>query len=81
MTKPVARDAIYRRRRFRTEDIEQCVRWYITYRLSYRDLAVGSHVCGSPPHPWGTRRPRIFLNGAVRWPAMHSPEHSGTPRA
>ncbi|HUQ10996.1 MAG TPA: IS6 family transposase [Steroidobacteraceae bacterium] len=38
MTKPVARDAIYRHRRFQAEDIEQCVRWYITYRLSYRDL-------------------------------------------
>lgn len=39
MTKPVARDAIYRRRRFSAETIELCVRWYITYRLSYRDLA------------------------------------------
>ena len=38
MTKPIARDAIYRRRRFEAEIIELCVRWYITYRLSYRDL-------------------------------------------
>ncbi len=38
MTKPVKRDPIYRRRRFKAADIEQCVRWYITYRLSYRDL-------------------------------------------
>ena len=38
MTKPTPRDPIYRRRRFQAEDIEQCVRWYITYRLSYRDL-------------------------------------------
>jgi transposase-like protein len=38
MTKAAARDPIYRRRRFQAEDIEQCVRWYITYRLSYRDL-------------------------------------------
>ena len=38
MTKPIIRDAIYRRRRFDTEIIELCVRWYITYRLSYRDL-------------------------------------------
>jgi transposase-like protein len=29
----------YRCRRFSAEAIEQCVRWYITYRLSYRDLA------------------------------------------
>jgi hypothetical protein len=39
MTKPVERDLIYRGRRFQTETIELCVRWYITYRLSYRDLA------------------------------------------
>jgi transposase-like protein len=39
MTKPVERDALYRRRRFSAEIIETCVRWYITYRLSYRDLA------------------------------------------
>jgi transposase-like protein len=28
----------YRRRRFQPEIIELCVRWYLTYRLSYRDL-------------------------------------------
>ena len=39
MTKPIERDAIYRGRRFQSETIELCVRWYITYRLSYRDLA------------------------------------------
>jgi transposase-like protein len=39
MTKPIERDPIYRGRRFQTETIELCVRWYITYRLSYRDLA------------------------------------------
>jgi hypothetical protein len=38
MTKPIARDPIYRRRRFEPEIIELCVRWYLTYRLSYRDL-------------------------------------------
>ena len=38
MTKRAARDAIYRGRRFPAETIELCVRWYITYRLSYRDL-------------------------------------------
>ena len=38
MTKPIARDPIYRRRVFDAEIIELCVRWYITYRLSYRDL-------------------------------------------
>jgi transposase-like protein len=38
MTKAVARDPIYRRRRFQSETIELCVRWYLTYRLSCRDL-------------------------------------------
>ena len=38
MTKPIDRDPIYRRRVFDAEIIELCVRWYITYRLSYRDL-------------------------------------------
>lgn len=39
MTAPIGRDAIYRRRRFDGEIIQLCVRWYITYRLNYRDLA------------------------------------------
>jgi transposase-like protein len=39
MTKRMSRDPIYWRRRFSAETIELCVRWYITYRLSYRDLA------------------------------------------
>ncbi len=38
MPERAARDPIYRRRRFSPETIELCVRWYITYRLSYRDL-------------------------------------------
>jgi hypothetical protein len=38
MTKPIARDPMYRRRSFDADIIELCVRWYITYRLSYRDL-------------------------------------------
>jgi hypothetical protein len=38
MTQPRARDPIYRRRRFEGEIIELCVRWYISYGLSYRDL-------------------------------------------
>jgi len=38
MTAPIARASMYRRRRFEAEIIELCVRWYITYRLSYRDL-------------------------------------------
>jgi transposase-like protein len=38
MTQATCRDAIYRRRKFQSEIIELCVRWYITYRLSHRDL-------------------------------------------
>ena len=38
MTRPIERDPLYRGRRFQVETIELCVRWYITYRLSYRDL-------------------------------------------
>ena len=38
MTQPIAGDPIYRGRRFEAEIIESYVRWYITYRLSYRDL-------------------------------------------
>lgn len=39
MTLPIARDPIYRRRRFHAATIQLCVRWYVTYRLSYRDLS------------------------------------------
>jgi transposase-like protein len=38
VTKPIARDPTYRGRVFDAEIIELCVRWHITYRLSYRDL-------------------------------------------
>ena len=38
MPRAASRDPIYRRRRYSPELIEQCVRWYLTYRLSYRDL-------------------------------------------
>jgi transposase-like protein len=38
MTQAKARDRIFRGRRLEGEIIELCVRWYITYRLSYRDL-------------------------------------------
>ena len=38
MTRPTARDPIYRGRVFDADIIALCLRWYITYRLSYRDL-------------------------------------------
>ena len=38
MTKPIERDRIYRKRWFDAEVFVLCVRWYISYRLTYRDL-------------------------------------------
>ena len=60
MTKPIDRDPIYRRRRFDAEIIELCVRWYITYRLSYRDLVAmmaerGIVVSHTTIHRWVIR--------------------------
>jgi transposase-like protein len=60
MTKPILRDPIYRRRRFDAEIIELCVRWYITYRLSYRDLVAmmaerGIVVSHTTIHRWVIR--------------------------
>ena len=60
MTKPIVRDPMYRRRRFDAEIIELCVRWYITYRLSYRDLVAmmaerGIVVSHTTIHRWVIR--------------------------
>src|ERR1700730_5015756 len=60
MTKPIARDPIYRKRAFDADIIELCVRWYITYRLSYRDLVEmmaerGIQVAHSTILRWVTR--------------------------
>ena len=38
MTKRQDRDSIYVKRQFDTDIIVLCVRWYVTYRLNYRDL-------------------------------------------
>ena len=38
MPRAACRDPIYYRRRYPAEVIELCVRWYLTYKLSYRDL-------------------------------------------
>ena len=60
MTKPIARDPMYRKRVFDADIIELCVRWYITYRLSYRDLVEmmaerGIKVAHSTILSWVTR--------------------------
>src|SRR5262245_13341222 len=38
MPRAAARDRLYYRCRYAPEVIELCVRWYLSYRLSYRDL-------------------------------------------
>ena len=65
MTKPIARDPIYRRRVFDAEIIELCVRWYITYRLSYRDL-VGIMA---------ERGVMVAHSTILRWVSRYVPEH------
>ena len=69
MTKPIDRDAIYRKRAFDADTIELCVRWYITYRLSYRDLVEmmaerGVQVAHSTILRWVTRYVPEFVK---RW--------------
>jgi transposase-like protein len=63
MTLPIARDPIYRRRRFE-EIIELCVRWYITYRLSYRDVVA----------MMGERGLKMFHTTILRWVIRYVPE-------
>src|ERR1700719_5379228 len=60
MTKRQDRDAIYVQRQFDTEIIVLRVRWYITYRLSYRDLVAmmaerGIVVSHTTIHRWVIR--------------------------
>ena len=69
MTKPIDRDAIYRKRAFDADIIELCVRWYITYRLPYRDLVEmmaerGVQVAHSTILRWVTRYVPEFVK---RW--------------
>jgi transposase-like protein len=64
MTKPIARDSIYRGRVFNAEIIELCVRWYITYRLSYRDLV-------------GMMAERGVVGGSQHNPATGNPVRAG----
>jgi len=78
MTRPIARDPIYRRRRFDAEVIELCVRWYITYRLSYRDLVAmmaerGIAVSHTTIHRWVIRYVPEFEK---RWNRFARPVNS-----
>ncbi|HEY0768683.1 MAG TPA: IS6 family transposase, partial [Steroidobacteraceae bacterium] len=65
MPRAVPRDPIYRRRRYSAEIIEQCVRWYITYRLSYRDLVA----------MMGERGVAVSHTTIMRWVLRYLPEY------
>ena len=65
MTRSIERDAIYRRHRFPREVIEGCVRWYLTYRLGYRDL-VGVMA------EWGVH---VSYTTIMRWVFRYVPEY------
>jgi transposase-like protein len=64
LTKPIARDPIYRRRVFDADIIQLCVRWYITYRLSYRDLVELMAERGVP----------VAHSTILRWVTRYVPE-------
>src|SRR6202051_2146780 len=64
MTKPIARDPIYRQRAFDADIIQLCVRWYVTYRLSYRDLV----------EMMAERGIKIAHSTILRWVTRYVPE-------
>jgi transposase-like protein len=64
MTKPIARDPIYRQRAFDSDIIELCVRWYVTYRLSYRDLV----------EMMAERGVKVAHSTILRWVTWYVPE-------
>ncbi len=65
MTQPILRDAIYRRRAFDAEIIELCIRWYISYRLSYRDLV----------EMMAERGVQVAHTTILRWVLRYAPEY------
>ena len=65
MTICISRDPIYRRCRFSAETIELCVRWYITYRLSYRDLVA----------MMAERGVTVAHSTILRWVSRYVPEY------
>src|ERR1039457_3877222 len=71
MAAALARDPIYRRRRSPAEAIELCVRWYLTYRLSYRDLAA----------MMAERGINVSHTTILRWVLRYVPEYESRWRA
>jgi transposase-like protein len=65
MTIRITRDPIYRGRRFSADTIELSVRWYVTYRLSYRDLAA----------MMAERNLAVSHTTVMRWVLRYVPEY------
>lgn len=65
MTQPIERASIYRRRRFPRNIIEACARWYLTYRLSYRDVV-------ALMAEWGVH---LTHTTVMRWVLHYVPEY------
>jgi len=65
MTQPIDRDVLYRRRRFPRNVIETCVRWYLTYQLSYREVVALMAEQGV----------RISHTSILRWVIQFVPEY------
>src|SRR6202035_2668401 len=84
MTKALGRDPSYRRRRFQPEVIELCVRWYLTYRLSYRDLVEmlaerGVVVSHTTIYRWVQHTCPSSTGGGLAMPRPSTP-HGGSMR-
>jgi len=72
MTLPKARDPSTAGVGFESDTIELCIRWYITYRLSYRDLAAmmaerGTHLSHTTILRWVIRYVPEFERRWNRW--------------
>jgi carboxylesterase type B len=65
MTKPIDRDPLYRKRAFDAAIIELCVSWYISYRLSYRDLV----------EMMAERGVKVAHSTILRWVTRYVPEY------
>jgi transposase-like protein len=65
MPQAASRDPIYRRRRYSAQLIEQRARWYLTYRLSYRDLAA----------MMAERKVTVSHTTIMRWVRHYVPEY------
>jgi hypothetical protein len=76
VTQPIERDAIYRRRRFPRDVIDTCVRWYLTYRLSYRDLVALMAERDVHPNPYNGHAMGLSIRARIR-EEMERPGEAG----